>query len=37
MATRNSKPSSTPDIGGVLLPYQQELVRAVAEHSVTVY
>jgi len=37
MVKRNSKPSSTVDIGGVLLPYQQELVRAVAEHSVTVY
>lgn len=37
MAARNSKPSSTTDIGGVLLPYQQELLRAVAEHSVTVY
>lgn len=37
MVVRNSKPSSTADIGGVLLPYQQELVRAVSEHSVVVY
>ena len=31
------KPSSSPDIEGVLLPYQRDLVRAVSQHSVTVY
>ncbi|MCA3343302.1 MAG: hypothetical protein ING24_12790 [Roseomonas sp.] len=37
MAAPNSKPLSTPDIDGVLLPYQRDLVRAVSKHSVTVY
>lgn len=37
MAAQNSTPSSTPDIDGVLLPYQRDLVRAVSQHSVTVY
>lgn len=37
MAAKNSTPSSAPDIDGVLLPYQRDLVRAVSNHSVTVY
>ena len=37
MAAKNSTPSSSPDIDGVLLPYQRDLVRAVAQHSVPVY
>lgn len=36
-STIRDKPSSIPDIEGVLLPYQRDLVRAVSQHSVTVY